>query len=462
MRVSKLILKNFCQFEAFELEFGKSLTRISGRNSAGKTTLISALKTILEGGTDASLVRTGEKVAEEILILDDGTKLRKRIPAEGDAKLEGEYSDQTPVPKVKSYLSKLVDAFGANPIKFLAAPKKERLDVLLEAMPIKVSPEELIGATAIKRFGEYANERDGLKSIALVRKEIFEARTKVNGEKETHQRTASSLRAALPKETPADATVQMETAMRELTEVQNYREAQIKELDGANREQVDQLKAEAQEAIDFWKQDLAERIASRQQRLNEDLAKVRQKTDELRATIDEDTQPRMQAAQAEIARLNQLREEVGRGEQVRKMLAETESKLKEVEARSSAYTLALKRLDALKVEKVKAIDIDGVSITEDGEIMVGDVPYDRVNTAEQVRVACQIAQKRLAGKDLPLLFMDGAECLDDETMGMFEEYMREHGIQAVFADVITSKEAEALSAAGVPEVSKGLFVRTEE
>src|SRR5574343_633836 len=78
MKISKIRISNILGINHLEFEPGQ-ITEISGKNGSGKTSVIEAVKNALKGGTDATLLRYGEKEGDILLVLDDRTKIKKSV-----------------------------------------------------------------------------------------------------------------------------------------------------------------------------------------------------------------------------------------------------------------------------------------------------------------------------------------------------------------------------------------------
>ena len=75
---------------------------------------------------------------------------------------------------------------------------------------------------------------------------------------------------------------------------------------------------------------------------------------------------------------------------------------------------------------MQRLPIPGAEV-RDGEIYVNDVPFDRINRAQQVQFALNLA--RLRAGELGLVLVDGLECLDAETYPAFEAAAATTGLQ---------------------------------
>ncbi len=84
-----------------------------------------------------------------------------------------------------------------------------------------------------------------------------------------------------------------------------------------------------------------------------------------------------------------------------------------------------------------------------GEVYKGGIPFDRLNRAEQVKLAIRVAQLR-AG-ELKLVCVDGLEVLDAQTFAAFAENAPRAGLQFVVTRVapgplsVATAEAEGVA-----------------
>lgn len=108
------------------------------------------------------------------------------------------------------------------------------------------------------------------------------------------------------------------------------------------------------------------------------------------------------------------------------------SAAEKLKAKADQLTAALGALNEYKLSLVKNIPIPNIQITK-GEIFRDGVAYERLNTAQQVQIAVALSEMR--AKDLGLVCLDGAECLDAETMTALEAELDKAGLQAIMTQV---------------------------
>ena len=134
MRVEHIKISNILGIESLEFD-AKTFNVVSGPNGVGKTSVLKAIKSITHGGYDATLVRKGEKNGEVVLVMDDGTEIRKRISnkTQNTTIRKNGIEVSRPAEMIQSF----IDTLSANPIEFLRTPKKGRVDSLLDSLPMK-------------------------------------------------------------------------------------------------------------------------------------------------------------------------------------------------------------------------------------------------------------------------------------------------------------------------------------
>ena len=115
-----------------------------------------------------------------------------------------------------------------------------------------------------------------------------------------------------------------------------------------------------------------------------------------------------------------------RHEATRETVAQMRAEGDTLRADADRQTAALEGLDAYKLELLSNLPIPGLEVVEGG-LFRGGIPFDRLNTAQQVEIAVEIAKLR-AGK-LAIACVDGIEALDGEHYDAFKDAAMESGLQ---------------------------------
>jgi energy-coupling factor transporter ATP-binding protein EcfA2 len=466
-RVKHIRVRNVLGIADLEVEPG-NVTLIEGGNGRGKTSFVEALLTLVGSGYDATLVREGADQAEVVIVLDDETKISKRIRKNGGGDTKVSHPDFGNVGAPQSFLSGITDALSYNPVAFLTA--KDRTRALLEALPMSIQKADIdaaVAGTSLQLFEHGIGTKHALEVIDGVRKQVYDERTAVNRTVRDKQKTAEGLRAAVPDDF-TDAG-EIERQLKDARGAQRDAEAELQRKLGAVDAEIERelasglerlrsaqgavrqaAKDEAQPVIDAVNEKRAQVEALRLEivSLMENVTVIEHKAElaiaelpteqEISTGVRADAQPRKEAVVvAERPRVNELAQAVTRFEEqlrtagshatARKIMEDAQAEADQAKEQSDALSAALERLDGLKDRLSAQIPIDGVTV-QDGEVYVDGHPFARVNRARQVRVAVELARIR-AGK-LPLVCVDGLECLEREAFDAFVTELQQADLQA--------------------------------
>lgn len=405
-----------------ELEFTpEGFNEMSGGNGKGKTSVLEAIKAVLSGSHDATLLRTGEDKGEIVLVLDDGTELRKRVtPDRSPVEVT---QDGKKVTGAATIIKGLTDLLSVNPVDFLRAPKKDRVKVLLETMPINVDPVRLEQISGMPV--EVDGSMHGLAIIEQVRKQVYDDRTGTNRAVKEKDNTINQLTLAMP-DAPAGVSGSEDELLAKLKEADAARDAELErvrvKLDGIkaeNQAKIDAIRVEAQAKIDAVKAEslkAVEAIQTSQTEIEGKAAIQREK----KIKEHTDTVTPINAA-LEVIKNN--RNAVAKREQAEKTIEQMQAELEDLIKDARDQTEALNDIEKYKSELLASLPIPGLEVI-DGEVYRDGVQFDRLNTAQQVWIAVEIAKLR-AG-ELRICCVDGLELLD---AAAFEEF-RDQALQS--------------------------------
>lgn len=412
MKISHIKISNILGID--ELEFSPSgYTEISGTNASGKTSILEAIKSVLKGGHDATLLRKGAEQGEIVLVLDDNTEIKRRV-SESDSVTEVR-RDGKKISRPAETLKALADLMSVNPVDFLLAPKKDRVRVLLESMPIEVDADRLADISGVDV--DHTPGVHALHVIDQVYKEVYDARTGTNRAVREKKATISQLEQAVPQ-VPEGAEGDEQELEEKIQEIEQAKSAEMdriaKKLDAIRQETADkiaEIQRKAQEAIDEQKAHLAEM----ERRAAAQREKSLQKFAEQREPV---------AAQLNTLRSN--RDLAARRAQTLETIGIMKTELDALTEEAKSQTQALADIEAYKAELISSLPIPGLEV-RDGEIYRDGVAFDRLNTAQQVSIAVEIAKLR-AGK-LGVVCVDGLELLDAKNYEAFKTRAIESGLQ---------------------------------
>lgn len=429
-----------------DLEFSPlGYTEVVGANGQGKSSVLNAIKAALSGGHDASLLRQGAEKGEIVLVLDDSTQIKKTVTENGTnvVVLRDEKKIQRPAEAIRA----LHDVLSLNPIEFLRAPEKDRIDVLLQTMPIHVDDSRLKNIA-----GGLSNESGktlyGIDRIEAVKKAVFDERTGVNRAARDKEGAINQLRDTIPKVLP-DSPVTDASLLSQIDEIDGERDKEIQristKLDAIRsisiekvadlRTEIDSAQSDARERIAAIERETAAIVEDKRKEIqdeNDAFAEVNKKAESSKSEARTIHATARAGVQAKLEQIEELQKQHARFELTKQNIARMNSELHELKVESRQYTEALENLDAYKAELLESLPIPGLEIA-DGKLLRYGIPFDRLNAAQQVEIAIEIAKLR-AG-ELGLICVDGLELLDNEHYMALCASAAESGLQMIVSRV---------------------------
>ena len=425
MHIQKIRINSILGIDDLEIEPGK-FTKIEGPNGTGKTSILKAIKAAVTKGHDATLLRNGAEKGEMVLVLDDGMSITKAVTADDSSTTVRDPSGKK-VARPAEAIANLLDMISVNPIDFLTAPKKDRVKVLLESMPMEADTArltEIAGIPVTAAPGVHA-----MQVIEMTATKVYDERTGTNRAIKEKDATIKQLTEAMPsapagvegsEDEIADQVAEATTARDErlaaittkLTGLQDKAKTDIEAIRTKLQADIDALKAAAQEQVDAINAELAEQSSRA-------------------ATAREQTHAKHTNATAPLAAaltaIRANRETAAKRETTTKLIETMTEELEQLRADADAQTEALKALELYKSELLDKLPIPGLEVRA-GEIYRNGVIFDQLNTAQQVDIAVDIAKLR-AG-ELGLVCVDRVECLDSKMFESFRERLIASGLQA--------------------------------
>ncbi len=125
-----------------------------------------------------------------------------------------------------------------------------------------------------------------------------------------------------------------------------------------------------------------------------------------------------------------------RAAQARETIAKLRAEAEQLADQAQGTQAALDGLAALRLKLLQRLPVPGLEI-RDGELYFEGIAFERVNTAKRVKVAIRLAIERAVAKasGVPLIVVDGLECLDEATFAAFLEVAPETGAQLICSRV---------------------------
>jgi energy-coupling factor transporter ATP-binding protein EcfA2 len=460
MKAIGLRIRNVLGIKELDIAPGE-ITIFEGRNGSGKTSAMEALKNMVEGGSIMkirSIDAADDEKSEIVLTLDgeDGTIIAKQDERGTSVKKQvGDTAAFEDVPRPATYLKNLYDTRLANPIKFLECNDKERVQLLLEALPLQYSASDLWSAIGLNET-EFPAVPDGLHplvEIALHRDNIFRERTGVNRDEKQKRATCEQTRRSVPAEIPSVEDIEEKEKRRDSLRMDRQRRFdaahQAADMDKrkAKTTLTEKEKLSSVELERFSEQvrrEAEQRIAAKRDELDAQLSIDRIETansielteSTLKEVIEDIDKmiPEIDALSSEISMLKERSLEITRIRERHAMADQFERDADDLKLYSERLTDALKRLDEYKASMCSDMPIPGLDVSGN-VVTVNGVPWSQLNTAKRIQIAVQVACLRFGDAKFRPVFIDGAEALDSESMAIMDKQLKSHGAQAFIARV---------------------------
>lgn len=389
MKIIELRAERFKRLSAVEISPAGDVVIVSGKNGAGKSSVLDAIWLAL-GGAPAARdsgttrpVKDGE--ADGFVRLDLGEiTVTRKWTADGGSSLTVEGAKGKKFSSPQTLLDSLVGSLSFDPLAFSRMSPKEQRKALTEAVKLDFDPD----------------------ALDAQRKELYDERTAANRELKTLEARLSSMpvpKAGIPEdeENLSDLLNELKAANAEI-ERQAQERRKLEEMRTratALKEQIDKLRAELSSLTEQGKAqaDLVDSlgecpaIADIEQRINS-----------------------IQETNAIVRAAREYRAVKAAADNVRRESEELTRKMEDLElAKSQGFARAQFPVKGL------AFDAEGVTF--------GGIPFQQCSSAEQVRIAVAVAAA-LNPKIRVIRIADGS-LLDSASMAEIERLAKEHDMQ---------------------------------
>lgn len=404
LHVISLVAENYKRLKAVDIRPSGNVVTITGRNAAGKTSVLDALFAALAGGEASRAtqqpIRDGEDTAFVSLDLDDYTVTR-RWTNDDAGTLTVQAKDGARYSSPQKLLDELLGRRSFDPYAFLGLEPKKQVGVLLDVLgsDLTIDPAK----------------------VAAERKGVFDRRTEIGRDvKRLEGQLAGypSPDPTLPAEEISSAAVLAEedaaraqnAVIDEAVEILCDRQSDVEKaslrLNNAEREL-----AEARVAL-----------ASAHEAYAAQMSKLQSMPERVDTSA---IRERFQSVEQTNARIRQ--------EQHRRAVA---AELADRKQEVAQLTLRLREIDEKKATALSVatskLPVDGISIDESGLTYRG-IPFSQASHAEQLKVATALSMA--FHPELRVLRIDNGESLDAESLRIIEDLAAEHEYQVWVAAV---------------------------
>jgi chromosome segregation ATPase len=420
MRLVRLEASNFKRIRAVAINPDRSVVRIHGKNSAGKSSLLDAIAALLGGEKlcPKEPIRRGESEAIIRGTLDQFPEFgqvvverRFKLNAEGEvaSTLKLFRDDGAKLDKPQRRLDELLGSLAFDPLAFTRLLPKDQAETLRRLAGVDFS---LLDARRAK---------------------AYEARTVANRQvTQLKARLAATPPVVAPDEpvSAADLYAEQERRTAEHSENEKKRLA-LQDLRGRHER---------------LKRDVADRevrIAELEKRLADEraaLAKAEAELDEnfaagvaMKAVVEALVEPDLKEIPAKVRELDVVNE----GVRAKKARVALEDELRKADAEAKRLDAEVTSIDQQKAEALAEahLPVPGLAFDESGVTFEG-FPFEQASQSQQLRISIAIGAA-LSPTLRAMLVRDGS-LLDEESLALLEEEATAKGLQ-VFLEQVGSE-----------------------
>lgn len=387
MKITQLKAENVKRLKAVEITPDGSIVQISGRNGAGKTSVLDSIAYAL-GGKDTicdAPIRRGEEKAKIVCELDDLIVTRTFTAAGGALTVTNKEGAKYPSPQ--AMLDKLVGKLSFDPLAFSRMNARQQADTL----------KSLVGLD--------------FSSIDNHRRAAFDQRTEFN-------RVVKQLEGQIAGMVECSDVPAEEISVAELVNDLRDAEQVNATIDGVEREHSSQVQ-------------FLESIEKQIERLEKELADARKRAEHQRGIIGQTAAKLLTLRRYDVAPIQQ---KIADADGVNSKVRATKARLKLIEQLATAtadaqkLTLRITNLDAQKEAALSEANfpVSGLSFDDNG-VLFNTVPFDQASSAEQLRISVAIGLA-MNPKLRVILIRDGS-LLDSESLQLVGEMAEAHDAQ---------------------------------
>lgn len=411
MKIIRLTAENFKRLKLVEITPTGEIVEISGKNGAGKSSVLDGIDVALRGLEVAPRkpIRTGAEEARIKVDLGELVVTRTfKIGKDGQTttSLRVETADGVKQHSPQTLLDSLIGTLAFDPLQF------ERLDTRGQF-------------DALRRFVPGVD----FDTIARLNKEDFDRRTALNRQAKDAKAAAEKIRPLQQNEDPQLMTVDTAALVQKLDEAGKH-----------NAEIERRIAARAQVRAEIESNDKAVAAAISH------VAALQKQIDETRASI-QNTEKLTAALQARLDAAPELPKQIDTTEIKVKIASahasneRTAERKREIESRANYLADAKRHADAAEeltlamdkreVEKRAAIaaaklPVDGLTFG-DGELLFNGEPFSQASDAERLRVS--IAMAMAMNSKLRVIRVRDGSLMDDDSMRLLVEMAKAHDYQ---------------------------------
>lgn len=380
MKIIKLTVEGFKRISAVEIEPDGSLVVISGKNGAGKSSILDAIEVALGGKRrfPPDPIKHGETRFRIVLETED--LIVKRVSTPKGSQFDVKRKDGSKVSSPQQMLDALFSPISFDPLEFSRMKPAEQSAML----------RELVG------LNFYEEDKK--------RKEAYEKRTEVS-------REIKRLQGALEKlPHPPPKTPDNEVSVADLA-AEFDRRRQVNTSNAEKREQLDRLRYTAKTCKQTIKE-LEARVVVALEEFKATSEKGRALSTEVKGLVDEN----LDEVSDQIKNVEKVNAAVRRKQERNQMQAELDKQTDE----SERLTDYMAQIDEVKADAAAkaSYPIEGLAVTDECVTLDG-VPLEQASQAQQLRTS--VAVGFALNPEFKVLLVREGSLLDEDNLKIMHD-----------------------------------------
>lgn len=370
MKIINFKAENIKKLVAVEIAPEGNTVVVTGKNGAGKSSVLDAIYWALSGtkNIQEKPIREGEDKA--FIRLDLGSLIVERRFTEKNTYLYVSTAEGAKFSNPQEILDKLIGSITFDPLEFSRMGQKKQYEMLRNLVKLDVDIDQLD-----------AQNKNDYQERTFVNREIKDLEAQIKG-------------FVVPENAPTES-IDISVESENLIEMKNQAALLRQKIIEHGRAASD---------VDVYEKNLAQ--------ARNNLAVIEGQLEELKAKAA--TAEEIEALATRIGQAGELNKQV----QIRKSKEEKEKELSLKTQKAEALT---KTMEAREQQKKEALEkaklpVAGLSLS-DGSVMFNEIPFDQCSSAEQLRISTAMAMASNPGlrviriKDGSLLDSEGMEIL---------------------------------------------------
>ena len=474
MNITKIKIKNL--FGISEYEADGSSVELAGKNGAGKTSVIDAIRYALTNKSDRKyIVRRGETEGEILIETDNGLRInRKARTTQADYK--SVKKDGREVGSPESFLRDIFTPLQLNPVEFISLPEKQQNAIILDMIEYPWDMQKIK-----EWFGEIPSWVNYDQNILAVLNDIqsengeyFQNRQDINREMRNKRAFIEEIAQAIPagyevekweKASAGPVYQKIERIRKENEEIQKakslleLRDNKVRKFEadreiaktsiareiGARRTQIENEITRMEDQIrnlKAEKESLAEKMADKTAVIEEQFKAAVAKYDaEVEAYAEyRDKEPQStKELEEEATMIENMKAHVNEYRRMQGLQSDVEI-LKE---ESDLLTARIEKARSLPGEILETakIPIAGLTI-KDGVPLINGLPVSNLSDGEKLDLCIDVAIQKPNG--LQIILIDGVEKLSTPVREALYKKCKDKGLQFIATRTDDSEEMHVI------------------